>query len=129
MDDVIFLLSKDEYLKYRESIPQLNVNWWLRSPGYHQFLAARVSYDGSLYYNSVNFAYICVRPALRIDKVKIDENNFVYCGITWIKISKNIAISELPIGMRNFNKNLNNDYENSDIRNWLLDWHEKRKNY
>lgn len=130
MEDVIFLLSEHEYMKYRESIPKLNVNWWLRSPGYIPGSVAFVVGDGSLSYDRVNYAYICIRPALYLDKVKIDENNFVYCGITWVKISKNIAISELPISMRNFNKNLNNiAYENSDIRKWLLEWHEKRKNY
>lgn len=133
MDDVIFLLSKDEYEEYRECIPQLNLIWWLRSPDdCHQFLVVIVFDDGSLYHSRVNRANICVRPALRTDKVKINEseNNFVYCGITWVKISKNIAISELPIGRYNFNKNfLDNDYKNSDIRKWLLEWHEKRKNY
>lgn len=131
MDDVIFLLSKSEYTLYKKSIPQININWWLRSPGRRQRQAFLVRRDGFLDNLNVNSTIICVRPALHLDKVKIDgcRNPFVYCGITWFKIGKNIAISELPISAQSFNENLNNDYENSDIRTWLLNWYEKRKNY
>lgn len=132
MEDAIFLLSKDEYEKYEKSIPKLNINWWLRSPGINQCNAAGVINEGCIAYFLVGNISICVRPALYLDKVKIDgyeENRFVYCGITWIKIDDNVAISELPIGKQSFNKSINNDYENSDIRIWLLNWYEKRKNY
>lgn len=131
MDDAIFLLSKDEYLKYKKFIPQVNVNWWLRSPAYLQYEVAYVGFGGSISYYSVRSTSICVRPALHLDKVKVDEseNILVYCGITWVKIDKNIAIAELPISRQSFNKNSNNDYEKSDIRDWLLNWYEKRKNY
>ncbi|MDO4190008.1 MAG: hypothetical protein Q4D29_13575 [Lachnospiraceae bacterium] len=133
MEDTIFLLSRDEYLRYREFIPQLNFNWWLRSPSncvgadYVVFVLR----DGSPNVARVNNPYIWVRPALRLDKVKIKvyENIFVYCGITWVKIDKNIAISELPISLQIFNKDKSNNYEKSDIRSYILNWLEKRKNY
>lgn len=134
MDDAIFLLSEYEYLKYKKFIPQLNFDWWLRSPSTVHFPNRHVVFiccDGYLSSSPTNNPWISVRPALRIDKVKIDKskNRFVYCGITWVKIDKNIAISELPIGRQSFNENPNNDYEKSDIRNWLLNWIEERKNY
>lgn len=130
MNDVIFLLSTDEYLKYKKSIPQFNLKWWLRSPGNIQYYAFFVGSGGSLSDCDVGNC-ICVRPALDLDKIKINEyeNIFVYCGITWVKIGENIAISELPIGIQCFNKGFYNNYEKSDIRKWLLGWYEKRKNY
>lgn len=38
--------------------------WWLRSPGYYQNDASRVETDGSLNYRNVNYAAVCVLPAL-----------------------------------------------------------------
>lgn len=131
IDDVIFLLSKKEYLKYKKFIPKLNLRWWLRSPGLYQVDAAYINEYGHIDRYNVGSTNICVRPALRLDKLKINEceSKFVYCGVTWLKIGKNIAIAELPISMQKFNKNAGNDYENSYVRKWLLDWYEKRKNY
>ena len=37
--------------------------WWLRSPGYFQFFAAYVKYDGSLYHDYVDYDRGVVRPA------------------------------------------------------------------
>lgn len=47
-------------------------SWWLRSPGLHssgslQRNVARVSPDGSLYYNDANNRYLLVRPAFWLD--------------------------------------------------------------
>ena len=43
--------------------------WWLRSPGHDQTYAAGVGSDGSVSYygDFVNYADICVRPALWIN--------------------------------------------------------------
>ncbi len=40
--------------------------WWLRSPGYTQDSASRVSLAGTLDYYNVNGSYGCVRPAMWI---------------------------------------------------------------
>ena len=44
-----------------------NVRWWLRSPGYCQYGAARVYPDGSLRSRDVGFARGSVRPALWVN--------------------------------------------------------------
>lgn len=41
--------------------------WWLRSPGYYQNSAASVSGAGSLHYFRVDYANLCVRPAIWVD--------------------------------------------------------------
>lgn len=38
--------------------------WWLRSPGYHQYTAALVNFDGSLYHYFLSSGSGCVRPAI-----------------------------------------------------------------
>ena len=47
----------------------VNCWWWLRSPGYYQFSAAYVYYDGDVdeYGDLVSDVYFAVRPALWID--------------------------------------------------------------
>lgn len=64
----IFLLTCDMYRKYRSVIPNLDDWWWLataystESNGYAHI--ARIVYSGgSLYYNSVYYGRIGVRPA------------------------------------------------------------------
>lgn len=41
--------------------------WWLRSPGYYQYNAARIHPDGSLRSNAVDNDYYAVRPCIWID--------------------------------------------------------------
>jgi hypothetical protein len=67
----LFLLSKDEYEKYRNEIPRKDNRWWLRSPSKETCKPAKVAtvkYDGSV--NAIGFYvnedFIGVRPALRL---------------------------------------------------------------
>lgn len=64
----LFLLSKDEYEKYRSKIPHIDRCWWLRSPGYASFNAVSVFTDGSVYHHGdiVYGVMRGVRPALRL---------------------------------------------------------------
>lgn len=64
----LFLLSKDEYEKYRNKIPRVNGWWWLRSPDYNSYYAAYVYPDGSVNSSgsSVDNDLGGVRPALRL---------------------------------------------------------------
>ena len=41
--------------------------WWLRSPGKHQFEAARIARGGWIGYNNVDVGDACVRPAIWLD--------------------------------------------------------------
>lgn len=64
----LFLLSKDEYEKYRNEIPKVNCWWWLRSPGNTTDYAAYVRTSGSVCCcgRDIRDADCGVRPALRL---------------------------------------------------------------
>ena len=131
-NDPIFLLSTEEYEKYKDKIPQINCWWWLRSPGTNSSnYAANVFYDGSVDYygHFVNYGYgAAVRPALRIarpEKYNIQIGmKIIRYDFPWIVIDKDLAIAEVPIAFRRFSKKSNN-YENSEIRKFLLEWFEE----
>ena len=134
LNDPIFLLSIEEYEKYKDKIPQINCLWWLRSPGYCQPYASYVGkFDGFPARGcGVSSIERSVRPAVRYDLINsysigwIDALNFFYCGIAWRIIDKDIAIAKEPISIHRFDEK-SNDYENSEIRKFLLDWHKKTK--
>lgn len=135
-NDPIFLLSTEEYEKYRYGMPQINCWWWLRPSCCDSFLTPFVfcrnfvCEDGC----NVNDDSGAVRPALRISNFKSEvklgirfyENRIVFNGITWIKIDRDLYISEVPIAFRRFDEK-SNDYENSEVRKFLLDWFEERQ--
>lgn len=63
----LFLLSKEEYKKYRNEIPKVNCCYWLRSQGFKTDYALFVSEFGSVFGDGCNVN--CnngVRPALRL---------------------------------------------------------------
>ena len=130
-DDPIFLLSKEEYEKYKDRIPQIKCWWWLRSPGDLSNYAADVHRDGSADHGGdiVYISGFAVRPALRISNLKSfnsgGKNKIVFNGVTWVKIDENLYISELPIDFRRFDST-SNIYETSEIRKFLLNWLEER---
>lgn len=135
-DDPVFLLSIEEYKKYENNIPIVKNWWWLRSPGIYQYCAAGVYGDGSVSYNGsiVHNDDDAVRPALRISNLKssnlkfVKDDYLIYCGTTWLKIDDGLYIIENDIGCHSFDAN-SNDYESSEIRKFLLDWYEERKNW
>ena len=122
-DDKIFLLSVDEYKKYADKIPSTPW-WWLRSPGCDQNLTYYVYRDGwtDCYGSTVTDDYGCVRPALKHMSTK---DKFEWLGATWIRIDENLYIAEMPIAMRRFDAE-SNDYETSEVRQFLLDWYKER---
>ena len=134
-DDEIFLLSVDEYKQYKENIPRMNSWWWLRSPGSFGIDAAIVDYDGSVHYYGyvVDIDLACVRPALKYSNLKSEiseskkENCFIWNEIRWTIIDKEkeIAIAEMPIAFMMFD-NDSNDYETSEIREFLKKWKDER---
>lgn len=131
-DDKIFLLSVEEYEKYEKAIPEINTWWWLRSPGDYSDNAAYVHSDGSVsnYGYNVDIDNVAVRPALRIsnqesENLKVGER-FVKYDFPWIKIDENLAIAEVPIAFRRFDKYLNN-YDDSEIRQFVKEWLKGRK--
>lgn len=130
-NDPIFLLSAEEYNKYKENIPIINCWWWLRSPGCDSRSVALVSGLGSVFKSgdSIENGYHAVRPALRynphdtlLNLIPVGDK-FVYNGVTWVVIDteKNLAIAEMPIGFEMFST-ISNNYFHSYIRKWLFYW-------
>lgn len=125
--DEIFLLSAEEYEEYKDVIPKFDCWWWLRSPGDDSFDAAYVCCDGSVYHDDVIYDDYCVRPVLRLKScnfpigLRIIKHNF-----PWIVIDGDLAIAEVPIATHRFDEKSNN-YETSEIRQFLLNWIKNRK--
>lgn len=67
-DDPIFLLSTEEYEKYRKEIPELRCWWWLRSQGCTRSHTVIVNDFGAVFYVGyfVYNAFGGVRPALNL---------------------------------------------------------------
>ena len=131
-EDSIFLLSIDEYEKYKNRISIIHCWWWLRSPGADVDRTACVYYDGyiSNYGNCVLDDIHAVRPAIRISNLDFSNlkigDRFVKYDFPWIKIDDDMAIAEVPIAFKRFDEN-SNDYNNSEIRRFLLNWAERRE--
>lgn len=129
-EDQIFLLSVEEYNKYKDAIPCINCWWWLRSPDndsdyvtgvYNDDVTCRRVYIGN--------DYGAVRPAIRYNGDFMASSlgsRFTWNGVTWVIIDaeKEIAIAEMPIGFEKFDDK-SNKYAASYIRRWLLDWKSK----
>lgn len=132
MIDEIFLLSADEYKKYADIIPIVETFWWLRGAGWHDDEAILVRRGGTIddIGGYVNATFRGVRPALTIEdcvfaNLRIGER-YVKYDFPWIKIDNNLAIAEVPIGFNKFDSE-SNDYEKSEVRQYLLNWLKSRK--
>ena len=128
-NDIIFLLSIDEYKKYRKNIPECDSKWWLRSPGKDDVHAAFVRADGSVEKegNVVCDSFIAVRPALCLPKSGLEIGaRTKYFGREWQVIAEDLAIAVEPLTFFPFQNTTNgkvqNDYEESDVRQLLRCW-------
>ena len=129
MTDKIYLLSIEEYEKYKNVIPRINSWWWLRSPGYGSFSIAIVNSVGSV----DDFGYFVdrdiygVRPALCLesDDLPIIGTRKNYFDFPWVLIDKDLWIAEVPVGFWRFDEK-SNDYEKSEIRKKLIEWYDSR---
>lgn len=127
-DDVLFLMSLDEYKRYKDKIRYIKTWWWLRnSYGYSSTYAYFINSDGFSSYG-VAFNDYGVRPCLRYNKISLiidleEENCFLWNKTKWriIDEKNKIAISDLPIEFKKFDGE-SNDYETSDIRAFLKEW-------
>ena len=129
--DQIFLLSDQEYNKYRSAIPLIDCQWWLRTFSNDPNYATNVDNNGSTIgcadsYGNLIYTNCAVRPAIRYNRGLITSpigSRFTWNGVTWVIIDteKALAIAEMPIGFEKFD-NESNNYATSHIRQWLLDW-------
>lgn len=108
--------------------------WWLRSPGYSSNFAAFVFSDGDVFGNGedVSFSNGAVRPALLLniqssnlnngDTIKVFDHNWYF--------QDNLALlMDEPLTKMPFNADVSkgNDYETSDIKEWLDNWLKEQK--
>lgn len=129
-DDEIFLLSIDEYKKYKDKIPHA-AWWWLRTQGYFITYTTSVNVESDINDNGrLVYSIGGVRPVLKytnlkskITPSKINTDRFIFNDFPFLIIDekKELAIAEVPIAFSKFDDE-SNDYENSYIRKWLLDW-------
>ena len=129
----ITLISEDEYNANKDIIPLIDQWWWLRFPGRYQYYAARAYPDGSLGRIYVNYANAVVRPALLIwnpESANLNRGDkFELVGYTWTVLSKDIALCDKAVGQTSFRNDYKaqdaNDFEKSDIKQWLYNWAEE----
>lgn len=133
----VSLLSIEEYEWFKEGIPSVGSGewWWLRSKGTAGPYSASVIVDNKLTTNTreINEHYISVRPLIimteRLPNLSIGkcvsvgthETKFIYLGR--YKHS-HYYLSVKCIGKYRFDLD-SNDWEVSDLRNWLLKWWRK----
>ena len=126
----ITLLSKEEYLKYRDRIPPRNEWWWLRSPYTdYDYNAGCVSNDGYVDDRDVNDTSVGVSPALICNLASSNlqiGDEFRLKGYTWTVISDKYAICNDIIGYHCFRDDWEapdaNIYEKSDVKRYLEVW-------
>ena len=142
-DDKIFLLSIEEYYKYKDVIPHINCWWWLRSrgeiDGYVTGVFSAISESMDFRGDAVIFPDRAIRPAIKFSNYllsanaiwsiscnpKIGDRIMVY-DFPWIVIDNGLAIAEVPITFDKFDDN-SDDYKNSYVRNFLKCWAEDRE--
>lgn len=139
-DDPIFLLSKEEYERYKSKIPQLSCGWWLRSPGADLDCTATIESDNSIFSRGYVVKYFpeAIRPVVKMSAIRsllyngstymgAKNGRFFALGATWkvIDEEKGLAIAEVPIMFSRFDEE-SNDYKKSEVRKKLLDWYKER---
>lgn len=124
--DKLFLLSIEEYNKYKDVIPQLHTHWWLRSQGANKERAMYVASSG--WVNDFGEHVGCddagIRPALVMDnltELKMLEVGevFTYHNFPFTVIKKGkLAIATVPVHFDIFDTE-NNNYRQSVVRQYL----------
>lgn len=130
MKDELFLLSIEEYEKYKGVIPVIGSWWWLRSPGDFSSYAADVYDVGSVFTNGSSvYGTNGIRPALKVSKSEISNlqigDRKIYYDFPFIKIDDDLLIAEVPIAFDKFDDE-SNDYEKSYVKRFLEEWKDGR---
>lgn len=133
INDDIFLLSLDEYSKYKDKIPLIDESWWLRTPGKTSAgekadLVACVNKYGSIAMSHSVIRSAAVRPVIKLQST---EETIIKYGTTWVKIDEGLYIAKKPIVHRVFDKrfteDVTNQYNKSGIKRFLTYWLQERK--
>lgn len=125
----VTLLTEEEYVENKDVIPLIYDWWWLKSYGYHDYDVPLVYLGGSRMCINVNYADGCVRPALWADLGEFERGDkFDLAGYTWTVLSDSLALCDEIVGQTAFRTDWQavdaNDYEQSDIKQYLENWRE-----
>lgn len=128
----VTLLSRDEYVNYKNNISKLDQWWWLRSPGDYYYSAALAYTDGTICDCSVINDIGGIRPALKFSNPNLQiGDRFFAANYNWTVIGEGIALCDECVGQIAFRAdwraNDANDYEASDVKKWLDRWCEKNE--
>ncbi len=127
----ITLLTAEEAKDLPQKIRNINRNWWLCSPGSHDYFATCVSGGSGRVYAHGDYVnnLLGVRPALILDPESSDlkiGDKFKLAEQNWTVISEKYALCDDVIGNSVFRKNYNvpnaNNYECSDIKKYIENW-------
>ena len=140
-EDSVRLMTKEEFYKYKDKIPPMMDSWCLIADTKNcvdsncdKEIAVVANMVGDQYFCSGSSckdairAYRAVRPVIKssaLPYVSRYIQRAFYMGATWIRISDDLFISEMPIGFSPYNQEECN-YEESAIRKFILDWYEDR---
>jgi hypothetical protein len=124
--DKVFLLSKDEYTRNRDVIPNVSVPWWLRSPDAGYSTTAGIVYtDGRVDYITVG-NYFAARPAIYLaldtevvvtdppaedDKISIELSR-----ADWVALAKLLLVNIRRMSDDTFAQNLLREVEAKGIK-------------
>ena len=121
----VTLLSIEEYMENKDLIPNIDVWWWLRLPGFYQYDAALVLEDGDVHdYGFDVHDLIAVRPAQKIGNPESlnPGSKFECAGYTWTMLRGNLALCDSSIGKTAFSNKSSNDYETSAAKRYVERW-------
>lgn len=117
--DILTLMTKAEYDKYKDLFPTIKGNYWLRDTTpdlYRVWLDNGTAYCSSTFY---------LRPVLHVTPVTakiFNETLMNWRNKNWYKLDENLWISLEAWDKMNFDPDTS-DYENSAIRKYLYGWY------
>ena len=130
----VTLLSKEEYGKYRNTIPRWYTWWWLRSPCRYVETDADQVQSTMLVNSEPVWMSASVRPVLVFSDIlstlKVGDKLEV-AGKTWTIIENGLALCDNSIGFKPFKENHKvksaNVYEKSDVKKYIDNWVKEQK--
>lgn len=126
----ITLLSIREYESCKDKIKPTSCSWWLRSPGRYADTVVAINGAGGVLRTGYNVSRTeGLRPALKIDLESSNlriRDKIEWANYRWTIISDSLMLCDEIIAEHPFREDWEaddaNDYEKSDIKQWLENW-------